>query len=498
MKALKKKSRRDSWANQISGLGAVGKDKRLGATFCADLITQETAEEMWRGDDIIARAIETIPAEALREGFCVKIEGDKETSEAVDGVHRELRTEEHLQEALEYGRAYGGGPLLLGVDDGVKDLAKPLNEKAVRSLKFLTSWTPRELYPVSYYSDPLADKFAEIMMYRLVPSVAPPSAPNQTQQPNLFQQPLIHESRLIRVNGVRTSRRMRWVTATPGWDDSILVRIVQVVRDFQQAWQGSAILMQDFSTPVLKMKNLARVLAGQNVSGQTIAQRAAALELCRSIARVLIVDQDEEYKRETTPVTGLAELLDKLMYRVAAAVGMPVSLLFGQAPAGLNATGDSDIRWFYDQIKGFQRRRVEPMLRRITRQIFLSKDGPTRGKEPENWRIAFNPLWQLTDKEKAEARYIQAQSDQIYLVNQVISPVEIAQARFGGDEYSFETQLDEDAQKLREEMLGNPDLMTEQLGGNALEDKQRQQELEQKKAENPAPIAAGGAKVPPK
>ena len=52
----------------------------------------------------------------------------------------------------------------------------------------------------------------------------------------------------------------------------------------------------------------------------------------------------------------------------------------GQAPAGLNATGDSEIRWFYDRVAARQRRELQPALKRLVKLLFLSKRGPTKGK----------------------------------------------------------------------------------------------------------------------
>jgi hypothetical protein len=85
------------------------------------------------------------------------------------------------------------------------------------------------------------------------------------------------------------------------------------------------------------------------------------------------------------------------------------------------------------------RNKIEYLLRVLLR----SKLGPTKGVEPENWSFAFNPLWQPTEGEKIDARNKQAQTDQIYITQQVLHPEEVRSSRFGGDTYSPETTLDE-------------------------------------------------------
>lgn len=445
-------AREDGWSNVSSGIGILGKDKRLGGKFDLNLVTQEDAEFIWRGDDIAARCVETLPDEMLREGFGFTAEDDKDAVEAVDEAHRDLGTLEVLRTALRFDRAFGGGGILIGADDGQTNWELPLKEDRIKSLKWMTVYSPRELQPVSYYSDPLAPRYGDIAVYRLVPLYNPPGA-----MPGNIQ---VHESRVIRFNGIETTRRAMLTNIQPGWGDSIFTRIGQIIQDFQNAWAGAGIILQDFSVATLKIKGLAKVIASAK-DDTSIAKRASMIELCRSIARVVIVDADgEEYKRETTTVAGLGDLLDKMALRMAAAASMPVSLLMGQSPAGLNATGDADIRWFYDQIAAMQRRKITPALKRLTKLMFLAKDGPTKGVEPENWDVRYPALWQLTELEKVDVHLKQAQADALMVTNQVTTPEEIGESRYGGDAYSIDTHID---MELRAKLAKQPDQQLERL-----------------------------------
>lgn len=447
--------RSDDWQNAVTGLGVLGYDKRLGSNFVATLLAQEFTEELWRGDDVFARMVETVPNEMLRKGVDWLIENEKEDTEALEQKARDLAVIENIRTGLYYARAYGGAGLLLGVDDGEKDLSKPLREDRIRSFTHLTPFTPRELQPVEWYSDPLKPRYGDIAVYRLVPINAPPGTVT-------VQIPLVHETRIVRIAGVRTSRRAMLRNTMPGWDDSIGVRTLQVINDFQHAWQGASVILQDFAPPVLKLKGLAELLAQQSGT-QGVENRAKAIEAARSIARVTLLDSEEEYTRETVNVTGYADLLEKLMLRLAAAAGMPVSLLMGQSPAGLNATGDSDIRWFYDSIAAMQERVLRPVCTRILKLMLLSKDGPTHGQLPENWSVYFSPLWQMTEAEQATIRNTQANTDKIYLEAQVVTPTEVGMSRFGGDQYSWDTSIDVE---LREQLQEDEELQLAELGAH--------------------------------
>ena len=73
-----------------------------------------------------------------------------------------------------------------------------------------------------------------------------------------------------------------------------------------------------------------------------------------------IIDADESLDRfESTP-TGVPDTLDRLTSALAAAAGIPRRSLFGEAPAGLNATGDSDVRNFYDRLAADRTSKIVP------------------------------------------------------------------------------------------------------------------------------------------
>lgn len=451
----------DGWENALTGLGVIGKDKTTSANFTPDLLSQEQCEHLWRGDDIVARIVETVPNEMMREGFEVVIDNEPEQTEETKEHLKKFDLMTHLLTALKYSRAYGGGGILLGVNDGVDPLGKskaaqdaykdrmsePLDEDRLQSIDFLNTLTPRELAPFEYYNDPLLPSYGLVKTYRMVPIYAPPGATA------LGKFPIVHESRILRIPGEETTRRAMLTNVQPGWPDSILVRVMRVISNFQLAWQGVGIMLQDFSFATLKMKGLAELLTMQG-NRADLSQRATAMELSRSIARTTIIDSEEEYKRETTNVTGLSDLLERFAERLAAAAQMPVSLLFGQAPGGLNSSGDTDVRWFYDQVAAWQTRKLQKQIEYFVKLMFLAKrTSPTGGKVPESYAVTFPKLWQQTDTEQANVRKTQADADVAYINAGVLTPEEVAQSRFGGVAWSSETHLDEEARGEMGEIL---------------------------------------------
>jgi phage-related protein (TIGR01555 family) len=413
----------DGWSNVLTGIGLASRDKRMGATFQSESLTRAQLEDIWRGDDMAARIIETIPDEMTRQGYCVNIPDSKEHAEALVTQATKLQVNSAIKTALNYERAYGGGGILLGANDG-QSLHLPLNYEHVRSLDWLTPLASNELMPVRYYTDPRAPKFGQVELYRLQPETGFGS-----QHVSLVE---VHESRVIRFNGITVSKRQMQVNG--GWGDSVLVRCHRVLSDFHQSWGSAAILLQDFSQGILKIKELSDLISTN--ADDVVIKRAQILDMQRSVARMLILDSEEDFERKMTPMTGMPEMLEKFSLRLAASAEMPVSLLMGQAPAGMNATGASDIRFFYDRCKSRQTTSLLQPLQMIFELMMSAKDGPTRGQVPKKWSITFNPLWQLTDLEQADLRYKTSQADEIDVRNHILTPEECTNSHYTGESYS--------------------------------------------------------------
>jgi len=229
-------------------------------------------------------------------------------------------------------------------------------------------------------------------------------------------------------------------TENAGWGDSVLSLVWDALRIFNQSWLGVGYTMLDFSVAIMKIKGLASILAAN--SPEAVANRAQAVELGRSIAKTILLDSEEEYERKTTTLAGVPDVLGQVMHRLAAAARMPISKMFGQSASGLNATGEGDARNWYDAVAAYQEDSVRPAYEKLLKLLFASKTGPTKGIEPENWALKFPPLWQSTAKEQAETRKIVAETDAINYDMGLVTSEELRTSRFGGEEYSAETEID--------------------------------------------------------
>lgn len=415
----------DGWVSALSGFGVAGRDKRLSLGFNPKELTRQEIEDIWRANDLGAKIVELIPNEALREGFELNL-GDKDLAETAMSHLETLETIPKLLEALYYRRAYGGSAIFPVLNDLSDDLSQPLNMETIPTIHHFIVLEPRELIPIRYYTSIMDKKFGEPSHYQLIP---------QTRQ-SVSGMQIVHESRLVIFHGIKVSRVQQNINQ---WGDSVLNRPHDVIRDYDTSWQAASALLHEFGYASMKVKGLAELMAKDK--DDIIKKRIQAVILSRSAIGATLMDAEESFERHQVPVAGMAELLKMFVNRVSAAADIPATLLMGMSPAGLNATGESDIRAFYDRVNVHRNLHMKPQLEQIVRLLLNSKDGPTKGKEPEVWSVTFPSLWQPSEKEVADTRKTVADTDKTNIEAGIVTSKEVRASRFEGDTYSMETVI---------------------------------------------------------
>lgn len=423
-------TRLDGWANLLTGVGS--HRGRAGFSFHAmGRLPDQALEDLYHGDGLASVICRTVPVHALRQGFVVQTP-DPAQSTAVMETLKRLGAREKLLEAWVWAYVFGGGAVFVGADDG-RDPSEPLDWQNLAAVRFLTVLDKRELVPLRWYLDPMSPKFGEPELYLL----------QRIGQGNVDTRK-VHETRLLRFTGQLTTRRRRlqnW-----GWGESELQRVYDKLRAFNGAFASVEALLHDASQAVFKMPDLAGKLTADNRDAFKV--RMEFMDLTRSAARAVMIGDDEEFTRtESQALAGLPDTLDRFMLALSGVSEIPVTILMKQSPAGLNATGDSDIRQFYDRVQSERTNYLLPRLEMLLRMIFRSEEGPTDGVKPVGWSVEFPSLWQLSPKEEADRRYSVAQADVAYITAGVLTPEEVSTSRFREEGWSPETQVDLDGRR---------------------------------------------------
>lgn len=421
--------RLDGWSNILTGLGVPGRDKTTAAIFrtCWNFSSQEY-DDLYRSDGLTRRIIEVVASDMVRQGW--RVEGD--TDNLVNGYLQDINAMCILTDLIKWARLYGGSIIVMGIADG-QPLSEPVDEFNIYSIRWLRVYDRFQAMPNMQFvcCDLNSEHYGFPEMYMV----------NDYRTGQTFQ---VHHTRILRMDWNQLPPREQMMNS--GWGDSIIESIYTELRNNGTAFANMAAIMQDFVNGVLKIPNLSMSMLNP-CNDDHIRRRLDFANLSKSITNMLVLDGDETFEKLSSTISGLPELVDRFMLSLCSVTGIPATLLFGRSPAGFNATGESDIRNYYDMVKQYQESKLKPCLDKLIKYIMLSRDGPFQGIEPENWGVEFTPLWQNTEEQEATIRRIVAETDAVYLDRGVIDPIEVAESRFGGGKWTMETLIDIDARK---------------------------------------------------
>jgi uncharacterized protein len=429
------KLRLDAWVNELTGLGLPASDKSANALHQRGIRNpDEYWEDLYHEDAMARRVCEKVPNEMTRAGFELSMGEEADAHDIATttlDVLEDLEAVPRIKDGMVWERVHGGSAVFIGADDGSINPAEPLNEERIRAITHLTAIDKSRISAAAWYPG-THPKAGHPMTYMLRPL-------DGERVPGDIQ---IHESRLLIFGGGRVTHRKR--VELQGWGHSVLESVHEILADYNMSWRGLTHMLQSANQDVWAMKGfLNAVASGTNAMTEYFKNRIAMTQMQMGPNRAIILDADgERYERHGSEFNGVPDTIREMCQRVAAACDMPMTILFGMAPAGLNATGESDLQWWYETVTAMQHERFEPKLRRLITLLMLSKEGPTGGKLIEDWAIKFKPLKQLTQLEVASLRKVTAETDNLYIAAQVLQPEEVALARFRPEGWSMDTKID--------------------------------------------------------
>lgn len=475
------RTRRDSWSNFMTGVGNWSVDKRMNTVFNPNAsLTEDELNAIYRNEGMGRRIIEVLTEDMCRKWF--KVEGDSNGD--MEKEFKKFRGRAQIQEGLRWALLHGGAVGVLGISDG-GNYEDPVNEEDIDEVthihvfdRWRSIWVTADLY-----NDPYNPKFGTPELYTIFPinpamspgaamantmTVGNPETKARARGTSSGDQPVlnnlkgnvaplvgafrVHESRVLRFDGVLIPLKER--IRNRYWNDSYLQSCFERIRGLGESYASIETIIQEFIIGTLTIKDLASMIATGKES--LAIKRLDMLDRSKHIMNTVLLDENEVYERKTATVNGLESLVQSLVLGISAASGIPVTILMGQAPAGLNATGASDVRRYYDKINGLQYQMLQEPIEKLCKYVMLSKKSRFKGKEIEDWAVHFPSLWALTEVEQAEVRLKMAQADGLYVDRSVLSQEEVSSSRFGGENFCFETQLSKERDKdgwLNEKVL---------------------------------------------
>ena len=382
-------STRDGFANLAARMGLGAQNVFSEGTYIFDLLTRNRIklEAMYRGSWIVGAAVDSIAEDMTRAGISIKGEIEPEKIEQMHAQMTRLGVWNSLLESIKWGRLYGGAIAVINVDG--QDLSTPLNVETVgkgqfRGLRVYDRW---QLQPSLQNIVIDGMDFGLPMFYDVISDVTTGQVSNVR----------IHHTRVVRQIGVQLPAYQ--AITEQMWGESVIERMYDRLMAFDTATSGAANLIQKAHLRTVQIDKLREVLAAGGKAEENLLQMFHHMRMLQTNEGLTLLDKEDTFQAHSYTFSGLSDMILQFGQQISGATGIPLVRLFGQSPAGLNSTGESDLRMYYDNIAAQQESRLREGLMKVLRVLHKSVFGVAA---PEGFDFDFVPLWQTSTKEKAD------------------------------------------------------------------------------------------------
>lgn len=207
----------------------------------------------------------------------------------------------------------------------------------------------------------------------------------------------LHHSRVLRFVG-RELPRTETVRENY-WGASEMEHIQDELLKRSAASANIAQLIFQANITTLKMSDFGDLLGAGTEEQRRAVEYAMGLEnRFRTSFGIQLLSRDDSFENHAYSFAGLSEIYEQFMMDMAGAAEIPATKLFGRSPQGMNATGESDLRNYYDMIASLQERLLRPALEKLLPVMAMS----CWGYVPADLEFVFEPVMTTSPAERAE------------------------------------------------------------------------------------------------
>jgi phage-related protein (TIGR01555 family) len=418
------------------------------------------------------KIVRIIPEDALRKEWVV--EGiDQDMARKIKARLDQLQFMQTLKRSLILERLLGGCLTFLGIESTEDNTEKAYHPKEGSRLAFCNAIPISRVSRLSWNTDPLDENYMRPQLFMVNGQEVHVSRCLVWDGEPLYD-PYDFALTNFRANisGFGPSK------LAPIWDD-----IVKAVGTRQAAYQ-----MIQTNNAILMMINDLQDLGG-TAPGKKHLEKLKEVANSLSVYRAALIDGDKvDVKQHSASFGSVPELIITFIQILSAASDIPATRFLGQAPGGLNASGESDLENYYNVIDAFQRQRIEPQLRRMYDIIGFNLFKDQWKSERDKLEFVFPPLWNASELEEADKHTKQIDNAMKLFDAGMMSEAKVIEEMNAKKVFSVE--LDETDISIVDEglgMLGGPEESPAEQGGSKADAKAELQKLKN--------VAFGGWRV---
>lgn len=378
----------DSYQNLSARVGLGAGSIADGAGYNLNPITRMKVqlEYMYRGSWIVGAAVDSVAEDMTRAGVDFAATMDPSDIEIMQSACERLEIWQALCSTIKWARLYGGAAAIMLIDG--QDMSTPLRPETIGKDAFKGLYVYDRWMLIPNQNDLVTD---------LGPELGRPSSYTINSDAAALRGQTVHHSRVLRFDGHELPYWQR--LAEQGWGLSVIERLYDRLVAFDSTTQGAAQLVFKAHLRTLKKKGLNQILSAGGPGMSALAKNVDAIRQFQSTEGITLIDGDDEFETHSYSFSGLSDMMLQFGQQISGALFIPLVRLFGQSPAGLSSTGESDLRNYYDSISAQQEARLRGPMSRLLPVIYRSETG---NDVPDDFGFTFNPLWQMSETEKAQ------------------------------------------------------------------------------------------------
>lgn len=378
----------DGYQNFPQAIGYGTNNALSASTYGFNPITRVRTllEWIYRGSWMGGVAVDIIADDMTRAGIEIQSTMKPEDIEALQKGLVTTGCWGGLNENCKWGRLYGGSIAVFLIDG--QDMSTPLDPQRVgkgdfKGLLILDRW--------------MVDADLTHLVQDFGPEMGNPKFYTVNYDAPALRGKRIHYSRVIRAEGIKLPYWQRVMENM--WGLSIFERLYDRMIAFDSATLGMAQLVYKSYIRVFKMKGLRALLSEGGMANKVVAGWVEMMRQLQGNEGITLIDADDEFTPTASRgFAGIDEAVRAIAEQLSGALQIPLTRLLGQSPAGLNSSGESDLRTYYDGIKQQQELTMREGLTRLLRVLAASLSI----KIPDEFGFEFVTLWQLSEAGKSE------------------------------------------------------------------------------------------------
>ena len=437
----------DGFDNFVSRLGLNNNNTLSAGLYIFNLMTRNRIqlEAAYRGSWIVGQVIDCIAEDMTRAGIDISTNEAEDDIKDLQSAIERKRIWPSLCSLTKWARLYGGAIAVIQIEG--QDLATPLKIDTVAKGQFqgLVVYDRWMLNPdltrvIQSGPDTGLPEF-----YHIVTS----EAPYQQMAPTAIGQITVHHSRVIRGIGIELPF---WQAVTEMmWGESVLERLWDRLIAFDSVTMSTANLIERACNRTIGIEGYRQVIAAGGKAKEALIAQLETMREFQTNEGLTVMDKNDTFQTTNYTFSGLSDVMLQFAQQLSGASQIPMVRIYGQSPAGLNSTGESDLRMYYDKVNSEQESRLRPGITTLLYVLWRSTFGSAAPKDLE---FSFVPLWQMSAADKANVAKTQTETVagafESGLIDRATGMKELRQT--SGDNGMFSNISDDDIKEAEEEL----------------------------------------------